>query len=225
MATMTLTIIRSLVRSDLNESSTAILSNTELNAIANDGYKDVAAKGLGYENKIAFTNIPASVRLVPLAGNNVVRVNYVEYDLGASGCLGMLKILPQALGHISIGDANTPQYWFQWGDFVVVEPLPDVATYDINVYASCYPAAVMTNDNDTPSSLPAEFHEDVYFFTLAYAALKLKRWADAATAYNRYIDSVQRKRFEYILKYADSYSIHQLPNSVTVAPLNKEAEQ
>src|SRR3989338_6128359 len=76
MSTLTLAVIRSLVRSDLNESGTTILSDTELNAIINDGMKDVAVKGLCYENKIAFDNIATTQKIVPLlqATNHILLV-------------------------------------------------------------------------------------------------------------------------------------------------------
>jgi hypothetical protein len=127
----------------------------------------------------------------------------------------MMTVLPQTVGHIPI-DTNVPQYWFQWGDYLYVEPLPDVATYDLYVYASCCPAAVLSNDSDTPTNLPVEFHECVYTFALAFAAFKLKRWGDAANAYNRYIIDIQRKRNEYITKYPDGRFAHELPDNVTM---------
>lgn len=217
MGTLTLAGIRNLIRSDLNESSTTTLLDTELNSLINDGQKDTTTKGLCYEKKIVKTDIPASVRIIPLIADNVIRVNYVEYDLGAAGGKGMLAILPQAVGYASTsGSGNTPQLWFQWGNCLVIEPPPDVATYDLNIYAACYPAAVMSADADTPASLPVEFHECVYQFALAFAALKLKRWADAGNAYNRYIANVQRKRFEYIMKFPESKLLHELPDNVTM---------
>jgi hypothetical protein len=118
MGTLTLKIIRDLIRSNLNESGTTGITDTELNSIINDGYKDTAAKGLCYESKITMTNISASVRVLPLIGNNVIRVNYVEYNLASSG-LGMMSIMPQNMGHMPI-DGTTPQFWFQWGDFLII---------------------------------------------------------------------------------------------------------
>jgi len=217
MATVNLLIIRALVRDELNEPSQTAITDTEIDAIANDGYKDVAVKALCYENKIAFNNIATTQKIVPLvfATNRVLHVNYVEYKSGTTeGGWGMLGVLPQTIGHMAI-DGNTPQFWFQWGDYLFVEPITDAATYDLEVYAACYPAAAMALDGDTPANLPTEFHEDVYFFTLAFAALKLKRWNDAANAYNRYIISVQRKRDEYIAKYPEGRLVHELPEIVT----------
>jgi len=223
MGTLTLTTMRSLIRSDLNESSTTILSNTELNSLINDGYKDTAVKALCYENKIAFNNIATTQKIVPLvfATNHIIRVNYVEYKSGATeGGLGMLGVLPQTVGRITI-DTYVPQFWFQWGDYLVIEPLPDAATYDLEVYAACYPAAVLSADGDLPSSIPAEFHECVYTFALAFAALKLRRWGDAAIAYNRYIGDIQMKRAQYVMKYPEGRLVHEIPGNVTMEAPNR----
>lgn len=215
MATLTLATIRNLIRSDLNEATTTAITDTELNSIINDGYKDVSVKGMCYENKITLTDIPISIRMIPLSSYNIVRLNYVEYNLGASGCLGLLSVMPQTIGHIPI-NGYSPQYYFKWGNYLVIEPLPDVGTYDLFLYASCYPAAVMTADGDTPASLPIEFHESVYQYALAFSCLKLKRWGDAANFYNKYIENVQSKKFEYVSKYPDSRMMHELPATVTV---------
>jgi len=132
MSTLTLSLMRTLIRGTLNESSTSILSDAELNSLVNDGYKDVAVKGLCYENKITKTDISISQPIISLRSDNVIKVNYVEYDLSSSG-LGMASVYPQTMGHIGI-NGYTPQFWFQWGSYLVLEPLPDVGTYDLFVY-------------------------------------------------------------------------------------------
>jgi hypothetical protein len=216
MGTLTLLGLRNLWRAGFNEASTTRITDAELTSIANDGYKDTAVKGLCYESKIAKTNIPASVRLVSLVGNNVVRVMYVEYDLSPSGSRGLLCIPPPTVGHAPIKN-YTPAGWFQWGNYVVVEPPPDVATYDLNIFAACYPAAVMTNDSDTPSSLPVEFHESIYLYGKAYVALKLKRWKDFVLGYNEYIDTLQFKRLQFISKFPEVRTMHEIPDDVMIA--------
>ena len=218
MGTLTVTNIINNVRSALNETATTMLSDAELTILINDGYKDICSKALSYEKKITKDNIATSQKVVSLAGENIARINYVEYKSGTTqGGKGLICILPQTVGHIPI-NTNAPQFWYQWGEYLVLEPLPDAATYDLAVYASCYPSAVLVATSaDLPASdLPAEFHEDVYYFTLAFAALKLKRWADAANAYNRYIMDIQTKRAQYIMKQVDSRMTHELPENVNI---------
>jgi hypothetical protein len=212
MGTLTLSTMRSLLRSRYNEASTVRVTDTELNAILNDGYKDTAVKGLCYECKIPKTNIPSAVKMVPLRGSNVVRVMFVEYDKGVLGSTGLLCAAPQMTGYEPI-KSDVPKSWFQWGEFLTIEPPPDVATYDLNIFAACYPAAEM-GDSDTPSSLPAEFHECVYLFGEAFTALKLKRWSDFHLIYNKYIDTVQSKRMQFISKFPDSRDMNEIPDVV-----------
>ncbi len=217
MGTLTVSKVISMVRTDLNESSTTLLSDAEITIIINDGAKDICAKALCYENKITKDNIAAE-KIVSLVGNNVIRVNYVEYKSGATtGGQGMICALPQTYGHTPI-NTNVPQYWYQWGQYIVLDPVPDAATYDLEIYAACYPSTVLvaTSADIPASNLPAEFHEDIYYFTLAFSALKLRRWADAANAYNKYIMDIQRKRQEYIMKYVDGRLSQQMPDNVTM---------
>lgn len=219
MATLTVTGVINNVRSDLNETATTMLSDAELTIMINDGQKDITAKGLCYEVKTAWDAIAAN-KIIDL-GNTVVRVNFVEYKTGSTfgdgGGEGLLNILPQTIGHLPI-TTGLPQYWFQWGRYLVIEPIPTAATYSLAVYSASYPAAVLVATSaDIPAgSIPVEFHECIYTFTLAFAALKLKRWADAANAYNKYIVDIQRKRAEYISKHVDNRLAHYLPDNVTM---------
>jgi hypothetical protein len=87
---------------------------------------------------------------VPLVPVDCIKVNYVAYDTG-SGEKGLLPALPEAFNGYNYNGAQ-PQIWFPWGGFIVIGPTPDVATYDLNVYASCYPAAAMSADSDTRSA-------------------------------------------------------------------------
>ncbi len=220
MATLNLGIIRSLVRGALNETTTTTLTNTELNAIINDGYKEVCAKTGCYEVRINVQNITSGVKLVPLSyaavSNYVMRVNYVEYYRTTSDSpygYGLPQVYPQTIGHMPI-DTYVPQFWFQWGNFLVVETNPDAGTYDLFVYASCYPSTVLSADADVPSCAPPELHESIYFYATAFAAIKLKRWADVAVFYNRYIDTIQPRKYEYVMKFPENRVWHDIPNRV-----------
>ncbi|MFH1147970.1 MAG: hypothetical protein V1736_09735 [Pseudomonadota bacterium] len=224
MATLTQAIIELLVRSDLNETTTTMLSETELHAIIADGGKDVTAKGLCNEVLIDRPALAAEriITLIPTAGGgeDLIRVNYVEYITGATWAAGlaasaepkgMICCLPQAVGFAPI-TTGVPQYWFQWGNYLIIEPVPTAATYSMKIHAACYP----TSEATLYTTIPTEFHECIYQFTLAFAALKLKRWADFANAYNKYIADVQRKRMEYITKYPEGRISHEIPDSVTM---------
>jgi hypothetical protein len=211
MSLFTLLDIRTLVRTEINESSNFI-SDIDLNSIINDGYRDVAVKGLCCENKIQISNIPAYTNIIDISGNNIIRVTKVEFDFG-SGCLGMKEVAPQTIGHVTI-DGYSPQFWFQWGTSLIIDPPPILGTYNINIYSACYPNTIMSLDGDMPVAIPLSFYECVYLYTISLVELKLKRWTMAAIKYNIYIDSIQKKKNEFILRRSDSRSKHDMPMSV-----------
>ena len=213
MSILNLGTIRTLVRSNLNETSFTPITDAELNAIVNDGYINVAVKALCYEQKIPVNNIPSSVDLIPLAGYNIVKVNYIEYS-SPDLPLAMISVNPQTIGHVTI-DGSSPQFWFQWGNYVKIEPLPDTSTYDLNLFVSCYPALPMIADTDLPYLIPAEFHECIFLYTLAFASFKLRRWNDAIDHYNRFTERVQIERQEYQSKFPEVRAQLDLPNKVT----------
>jgi hypothetical protein len=124
----------------------------------------------------------------------------------------LLKIRPENLGHISIKD-NTPQYWFQWNNNIVIEPVPDDA-YPLKLYVSDYPATELTSTTDYPDSLPEEFRTCVLDFSLYAVCLALQRWKQAAGYYNIYIRNLRARRQEYVTRRAEKCAIKQLPNNV-----------
>jgi hypothetical protein len=204
--------IITLVKDTLNEPDTTSLTATEFLALVNDGYNDVATKGQCYERRITLNNIASGQSFINLYSYYVFKVNYVEYYTANKG---IVCVLPNAIGYMGIPD-NTPQYWFQWGNVLVVEPLPDVSTYELYVYASCYPPSAITLTTSTLDYLPEEFHECVFDYVLAFACLKLKRWGDFVFFYNKYIETLQIKKAEYIKNAPDMRVYHMVPDNVVV---------
>lgn len=215
MATLTLLTIRNMIRNKFNDQSVAVLSDAFLNLLINDGYKDVSIKGVAYESRISKSNITTSSNIVSLVGSNVIRPNFVTYSTG-SGEIGLVKILPHALGHIPT-QGNYPQFWFPWGECIVIDPAPDVATYDLFVYSAVFPSAVLTSDTATFTNLPPEFHECVYEYAAAMCNLKLRLWANFISDYNDYISEVQRRKAEYIIKNPDLMVMRNIPDTVEVS--------
>jgi hypothetical protein len=188
----TLTKYRSAIRSYINTT----LSDATLNQIINDGYKDVCVKALCYETQLKKNNI--TDKLVSLVGDKVVKVLFVEYY---GKPIGMQRVVPNVVGVAPIS-GSAPQFWFQWGDYLYVEPFPDVETYDLYAYAACLPPTILSSDSDYPV-FSAEYHEDLLNFSIAFAFLKLKKWGEASYFYNKYIRSVQGKRKARLSTRAD----------------------
>jgi hypothetical protein len=210
MSTLTLTIARSMVRDAISEESTTILSDTELGNIINDGYKEVCIIGLAYEATKTFDLTEGChIYTIPETTQVSAIVNYVEIN-----SRGILEQFPTQFGHngeVTAGK-GVPIGWFQWGNLIVIDPPPN-ATYagasyhTVTLYCSCYPAAICTT---TFESLPLEFQESIVEFGIAFSLFKLKRWGDAAIAYNKYIGNLQRKRFDYIEKLAEERTMTEI---------------
>jgi len=206
-----------MIRDELNEQNTNVLTTTELNSIINDGYKDVAVKTMGYAlNKTITTVDGQNIFAIPTTTARAFKVNFLDHNN-----YGVQRTSPTTVGFaaatVSSGK-GTPGYYFQWGDKITVDPLVDstAAGNTTTAFCSCYPAAVMSSDSDTPSSLPPEFHDCIVDFAVAFACLKLRRWGDAGIAYNRYIGNVQQRRFEYFQAVADRRSAREVPDTVKV---------
>lgn len=218
MPTLSLGRIRSMVRDELNEQNTNVLTDAELTAIINDGYKDVCVKGLGNEQNVTLTGAAGQkIFFVPTGSARSFRVNFMTHAENS-----MLRVSPTVQGHptatISGSGNGTPFFYFTWGDYVVVDPPMDSAAASANTVAftSGYPLAALVNAGDMPTALPVEFHESIFEYAKAFAAIKLKRWTDVGLSYNQYISNLQRKRFEYFHKVPDTRVARQVPDSVSV---------
>lgn len=226
------TNMEALIRSELNESTTLRISDTELLAAINDGYKYVATRGLCYEKEsLGVTIVGRST--VKFAG---IRVNYLEllgidsysvftdddmkftdddttwYAVAGAQTTdrGLMCILPTAIGHTPL-NGTIPQKWFNWGKYVIVEPVPD-QRYVLKFYYSDYPTALALNTDEL--LLPKEFHRCVIDYAEAMLSIKLKRWVDVVGHYNMCAQQLQKARSEYILKRPDPRAMREIPEAV-----------
>jgi hypothetical protein len=131
---MTTTEMENIIRSALKESTEDRISQAEIITTINTGYKEVASLAFCYEQQDNVVTVIGD-RMIPFSG---CRVNQVEYD-GE----GLLKIRPQMVGSLSSG---APKYWFSWGQYVVIDPVPD-QVYALTLYIADYPSAQLTEAN------------------------------------------------------------------------------
>src|SRR3990170_2822038 len=142
---------------------------------------------------------------------NVAEAHTISATFGPlMGQRALLKIRPENCGHITIND-NSPQYWFQHGDNIVIEPVPD-AVYALKLYVSDFPDAALTTGE--PDSLPDEFHSCIVDFACYALSMKLKKWKQAAKYYNIYVKNLTQRRKDYIDRKAEKRAIHQIPNNI-----------
>lgn len=124
-----------------------------------------------------------------------------------------MRITPHHLGHISKRDEIVPQYWFQWGQNIVIEPLP-TDTYNLNVYVSSSPTSVFTSgtaDSTTPE-IPVEFQDAIIPYSVCMGKIKARRYEDAAYKYAEYISLVQRLIDNFIRRTSARFTDIRLPD-------------
>jgi hypothetical protein len=193
--------IKALILQEFNEPSSGCISDTELFAAINDGYKDVAIKTGCIENILSPVTI-TGVHRIRYTGTCVTDVQY--------STLGTIS--SDTIGHSPL-DGTAPQYWFQWGNEIIIDPVPDT-TYSLSVFVDGLPSSQITSDSSALTDLPLEFRICVFYFACYVLAMKLKRWALVGTFYNRYIRSLQQSKAEYIKNSPDKKAEQDVPSSV-----------
>ena len=176
---MILSDVRTIMRDILNEPVASKWTDAQLNLMINHGERDTAIKTGCYEGiQVLYTK--AHSRIVPFAG---YRVKDVEYIPASGTNIGLQRIPPKAVGHATV-DGITPQFWFQWGDNIIIEPMPTVA-YTLWAYVAQWPDYEMSDDADQPF-IPTEFQTLLSVFGLFHAYLKVKKFGTSGLNYQKY---------------------------------------
>jgi hypothetical protein len=192
----------------------------------------VATRGLCLEKETYITT-KTGVDIYPRPG---MRVNYIElvassgYDYfddpytdddntwyrtttAAITYKGMYCIMPTNNGYIPV-TGTTPQHWFNWGKYIILHPIP-IAGYVLKAFYSDY-ITELINDQDI-LLIPKEFHRSVIDYAEAVLSIKLRRWFEVASLYNKCISGVQRAREEYIKRNPDYRALREVPKEVKEA--------
>jgi hypothetical protein len=205
MAWPSLLDIRTNVRDVLNEPTASKWSDAELTRLVNDAERDICIK-TGCLDAVVSASTTNGSRLVSFTGH---KVKYVEYV--AATRIGLQKISPKVLGHVKI-DGITPQFWFQWGTSVAIEPMP-TAVYALYLYVSQYPSVEMSGNTDTPS-IPVNCHPLFVDYVLFRAYLKVKKFGMAGGHYQQYIIAAQSISGSYEKQMRDRVGDLQIPDVV-----------
>lgn len=203
-----LSYIRTEVRYHLDEATASLWSDAELNRHINDAQRDIAAKTGCMITTVAATTTTGS-RLVPFIGH---KVQYAEYVPASGPPIGLISITPKMLGNVQFNDGIIPQYCFQWGQNLVIDPVPQ-AVYNLNLYVSQYPEYDMSAATDEPV-IPLEFHDMIPYYAASMAFLKARRAMSASAMYKFYIGAAGLYRKIYIDPMPDKHRDIKLPDIV-----------
>lgn len=231
--------IISVIRSRLNVADQVRMTDAALLPVCNVSYQDIAVKALCCE-RVRSTRTRPGHRYLPLPPGAVVKhvaydadppdVYFADTDDFAWGDTddfewdgpdavehrhGLIRIDPRRIGHVD-PRGDFPRYYFQWGDYLVIEPVSPTEYYPIKIYYAGLPGEALAGAADETSDLPAAADPLLYDFGEFWAALRLKRWAAAIAAYNRYIPGVQRLHYTHYAPAADPAAARERAGHVDV---------
>lgn len=194
------------VRDRLNEDTASFYSDAQIKRWLNSGENDVATKSLCYES-IQSKSTTSGTRTVAVTA---IKVHHVEY-IPTGTNLGLVKINPLQLGHLPT-DGATPQYWFQWGQVIGIEPKP-AAIYSLNLYTSIFPTVALSNNTDEPA-IPTEFIPLTVDFAVTCGLLRDNLYSKAAAIYIPYIQELKEIRDKILTRYSNIRSDIKLPDTI-----------
>jgi hypothetical protein len=203
---MTLLELKTNSRAALDEATAALFTDVDILGWINEAERDIAAKTGCLEAVVTTLKTTNGSRLVAFTGN---LVNDVEYAGGS-----LVHITPSRMGRIPLRGITTPQYWFQWGSYIVIEPKPDAA-YDLVVYVSQSPSTEMSTNAHVPE-IPLEFQEAIVPYVTMMGKLKAKKYADAAAKYGEYIIILQSLVDTYMRRIPAGLMDIRLPDATVV---------
>ncbi len=212
-----LTDMQTALRDVLGEPTALKWTDAEIKRFLNDGQRHAAILTGCYETEVLITTT-ASSRVVPFVG---YKVNAVEYQPGSGNRVGLQGITPKMLGHIPLNGA-APQYYFQWGTDIILEPKPGATTYILNVHISQWPDYLMSDTTDEPL-IPAEFHPLILPKALSQAFLKVRRYRTAGNHYQEYIAEAQNLIDIHRMRRKDYEQEIRVPDTVAVQQPNQQA--
>ncbi len=210
MAWPDLTDIQTAVRNILGEPTALKWTDAEIKRFINDGVRDIAIKTGCIESIVTLTTV-ASSRYVPFAG---YKINSLEYQPGSGNRVGLQAITPKMLGHLT-PNGVAPQFYFQWGDQIVLEPKPGATTYTLSAHISIWPDYLQSDTTDEPL-IPVEFHPLIVPYALAQALLKTRKFGTAGGYYQEYIAESQNLIDLHRIRRKDYNSEFRAPDTVQI---------
>jgi hypothetical protein len=116
------------IRMYLNEATAKFYTQAEIWNWISAGSRDISRRALCVR-RILEVQTDHNVRSIP---TNSLKVMYVEY-VGTRPKM-LTKIDPLKIGHYPL-NGTAPQYWYDLGDTIEIEPLPD-DIYNLKLYVA-----------------------------------------------------------------------------------------
>jgi hypothetical protein len=126
----------------------------------------------------------------------------------------LIQTTPDHMYHTPNRAQTYPQYWFQWGNYIYLDPVPDDA-YTLRAYVSRSPNDQMAVDADEPE-IPLEFQQAIIPYVVMIGKLKARKFGDAGVKYGEYIGFLQNNMSQYITMHPITLPEIRLQDSVVI---------
>lgn len=126
--------------------------------------------------------------------------------------VGMKRITLPQLNHIPLRGEVVPRYWLQWGNNIIIEPVPQ-AEYDLTALVVQLPSNSMSDDADEPE-IPEEFHSAIIPYVVMMGDFKNRKYGDGARRYQEYISLLAMLTELYVSQRATLFREIRLPDEV-----------
>ena len=202
----------------LNEDTASLWTDTELLRHINDAQRDIASR-TGCTIKQRTVSTTSGSREVPFTGHKVL---YVEYQPDSSDPVALIPITPKMLGNVQTYNGIIPQYYFQWGQNIIIDPQPQ-AVYTLSIYTAMWPDCNLSDNADEPTIATA-FHESMKLFVQAAAFYKPKKVMKTGLFYRQYLTSTGLLKRIYSDERPDQLQDIKMPDLVTAETREERGE-
>lgn len=193
---VSLSTIRTDIRSHVSETSAAFWSDAELNRWINEALRDIARRTLNLQAQV---DIPMSANKGEYnAPTDMIQIHRVAYRQSATNETPLEYVDPGRLDDAWMSNhqqTGTPRYWTMWGwpsagqsGQIKVYPVPSSAT-TLSVWYYRFPNELLADSQ--PIEIPAGWHDLIPLYVEIVAKRKDKdqSWRDASELYeNRLIN-------------------------------------
>jgi hypothetical protein len=169
----TLTNILLASRYLLNEATASFWTDAILTSYANEAIRVMTESSGCARNTTTITTV-ALTRTVPIYCHKCLALEYAGKSL--------IKITPLQAGHAKL-DGAAPQYWFEFGGYVGIEPVPAEA-YALTMYYIDKPTELSLT-TDVPN-IPYSLHGLIQYYVVSRALEQDKKPAEAMQYMNMF---------------------------------------
>ena len=125
---------------------------------------------------------------------------------------GLKQAQPRMMGHIG-KDEGPPEFYYHFGPCIAFYPtFSQIIDVPENAHVMVYYAAIV----DEPEDLPDVLQPLIVDFACYRAKEKEKKYSDAATFYNQYMNLVTQYRYDIWERPSDSKEMFQVPDRQVV---------